>query len=186
MGGKWGRWKSPTKNALGKITKEYTTWNGLMNRVGRKTAYKDVVVSDNFKDYDFFYEWYNNQIGAHCFDENGRSFELDKDLLGDGLLYSENTCVIIPKELNNTFKVFNKRNISLPLGVSKEGRKRHYKVALSIGGKHQHIGYFETPEEASNAYMAERFKRLLELIDKYPLDNRVVDIIRNQDKVLAA
>ena len=64
-------------------------------------TYKDCICSDNFKQYTYFYEWCEQQKGFNTFDENGNIFELDKDLLfKDNKLYSEYTCVFLPKEVN--------------------------------------------------------------------------------------
>lgn len=182
MGVKWNKWVKPIYNSDKSLKREYIMWNGFMNRAGRAKSYKGVTISNTFKSYDYFYVWYNNQVGSHCVDENNRPFELDKDIVGNGLEYSEDNCVLVPRELNSYFKSFNKRNTSLPLGVSKESRKTMYRASLSIGGKHHHIGYFKTPEEASVAYKKERHNRINYLLNLYPLDKRVVDIMTIQIK----
>lgn len=181
MGGKWNRWKTPIKDEDGDIRKEYVLWSGFMNRAGKYKTYKNVTVSDNFRSYDYFFDWYNKQVGAHCTDINGRPFELDKDIVGDGSLYSEDVCVLVPKELNSQFKRYNKRNNTLPLGVSKEDRKNLYRASLSINGKFYNLGYYETPEQASKVYNQKRKERSIEIINLYPLDPRVTDILLNKN-----
>ena len=51
------------------------------------------------------------------------------------------------------------RKRNLPTGVSFKGNK--YQARIQINGKNKHLGYFLTPEEASNAY-----QNHLKLIEK--------------------
>ena len=67
--------------------KEHALWRSMLARcyternLKKKPNYIGCTVSDNFKMYEFFYEWRNEQIGFNEIDENGRQFALDKDLL---------------------------------------------------------------------------------------------------------
>ena len=85
----------------------YNCWSSMLSRCydekfkTKHPTYKDCICSDNFKQYTYFYEWCEQQKGFNTFDENGAIFELDKDLLfKNNKLYSEHTCVFLPKEIN--------------------------------------------------------------------------------------
>ena len=88
-------------------TKEYGLWQHMLERCysdtykKKKPTYEGCEVGDNFKSYEYFHEWCNKQIGFDN-DGNGNPFHLDKDLLTKGnKVYSENTSVFIPKEINS-------------------------------------------------------------------------------------
>lgn len=89
----------------GKRLPEYKFWQAMLIRCyddsfkDKNPSYKNCVVSDNFKSYPYFHNWCQHQKGFGV-----QGWQLDKDLLGDGLLYSEDTCVFIPQRLNSFFK----------------------------------------------------------------------------------
>lgn len=141
--------KYPT-NVNGKIPKSYSLWMSLLTRCfrpeKRSRAYTGCSVSENFKNYSYFHNWCQNQIG---FGQEG--FELDKDLLFKGnKLYSEDTCLFIPSRLNKLLLTSDAIRGSLPLGVSAHGKR--FKAQCLREPASPHIGVFNTPEEAFNAY----------------------------------
>lgn len=84
----------------------YTVWRAMQQRGNPSywethKHYTNTSISDGFRSWDLFYEWAVIQVGYGCFDDKGKPFELDKDLLGeDNKVYSEDTCCFIPRELN--------------------------------------------------------------------------------------
>ena len=86
----------------GRTTKEYVLWQNMLRRCysdtyqKKKPTYESCEVSDNFKSYEYFYEWCNNQFGF-----NNKDWQLDKDLLIKGnKVYSENSCGIKTQEFS--------------------------------------------------------------------------------------
>ena len=86
----------------GVLTKEYILWHSMLVRCYSNTSkkknptYEGCEASENFKSYEYFYEWCQKQIGF-----NNEGWHLDKDLLIKGnKVYSEDSCVFIPQEIN--------------------------------------------------------------------------------------
>lgn len=163
--------KYPAK-VNGKTLKEYAVWNSLLNRCYSPKyqrmwlTYVGCSASENFKNYSYFHEWCQSQIG---FGQEG--FQLDKDLLFKGnKLYSEETCLFLPSELNSLLLSRKAGRGKLPLGVS--AVKGKFLACCSKGGIYQRIALFDTPEEAHNAYkqakeafiktQAEKWKALID------------------------
>ena len=136
----------------GKHTKEYILWYSMLYRVYSKTClekhptYVGCSVSDTFLYYHLFYNWCQIQIGF-----NAIGYDLDKDLLIKGnKLYSEDTCVFIPKEIN-LLLITSKLNRGIyPIGVNKHGSK--FQAQCKVLGKLKYLGLFDTPELAFQAY----------------------------------
>ena len=143
----------------GKNVKEYKLWQSMLERCfsekyqTRCPTYKGCNVSDNFLNYAFFYGWCQEQTGFGKVDEKGRYWELEKDLLFTGnKTYSETNCVFVPHEINLFFNNHGNARGEYPVGVYFHKASGKFKAQCAVNGKRQHLGYFNTPQEAFNAY----------------------------------
>ena len=165
--------KFPTK-VSGVQTKEYSLWMNMLRRCysdkyqKKYPTYEGCEVSDNFKSYEYFYEWCHSQIGFGD-DGNGNPFHLDKDLLVKGnKVYSESTCVFIPREINQVLvKTTASRGEHL-IGVCwKKANKAFVATVRKNKGKQKHLGYFNTELEAFNAYKIAKESFIKEQANKW-------------------
>ena len=168
----------------GKIVKEYDLWQSMLNRCfsekfqTRQPTYKGCNVSDNFLNYNYFYDWCHKQVGFDNIDEKGRYWQLDKDLLFVGnKTYSETTCVFVPQEINKFFNEYGNARGEYPLGVSFDKQKGKFKAYCRVNGKIRHLGYFDTPDEAYTVYKTfkENLCKQLALKWQSEIDPRLFD-----------
>ena len=168
----------------GVLVKEYVLWTNMLRRCysdnskKKHPTYVGCEVSDNFKSYEYFYEWCHKQIG---FGVDG--FEIDKDLLVKGNnIYSESTCVFIPAEINTVLvKCVASRGEHL-IGVCWSKTANAFKVAVRKNkGKPEHLGYFNTELEAFNAYKIAKEAFIKEQANKWKdkIDHRAYNALMN-------
>ena len=139
----------------GAITKEYMLWIDMLKRCysddfkKKHPTYEGCEVSDNFKSYEYFYEWCNEQIGF-----GNQWWHLDKDLLIKGnKVYSEDSCVFIPKEINTLLTKSTASRGEYPIGVSWSKTSKAFVAQVGKNkGRSEYLGYFNTEIEAFNAY----------------------------------
>jgi len=136
----------------GKPIKEYDVWRQVLVRCydpkyqKKRPSYVGCLVSENFKNFSFFYEWAQKQIGF-----GQEDYHLDKDLLIKGnKLYSEDTCLFLPSRLNTLLLASKAVRGSLPIGVCAHNGK-FLAQCLRKPASH-HVGVFDTPELAFLAY----------------------------------
>ena len=136
-------------------TREYNLWQSMLRRCysdcskKQRPTYKDCEVSENFKYYEYFYEWCHKQIG---FDNEG--WHLDKDLLVKGnKVYGESACVFIPQEINSLLiKCTASRGENL-IGVYWHKKGKAFVAMVNKNkGRSEYLGLFTTEIEAFNAY----------------------------------
>ena len=174
----------------GVLTKEYVLWCGMLQRCysdsyqKQRPTYEGCEVSENFKSYEYFYEWCNKQIGFGN-DGNGNPFQLDKDLLNKGnKVYSEDSCVFIPREINQVLVKRTALRGEHLIGVywHKRGKAFAAQVNKSNGGS-EYLGLFNTEIEAFNAYKIAKEIYIKELANrlKSQIDDRAYNALMNYE-----
>ena len=136
-------------------TKEYTLWRNMLERCysdtfkKKRPTYEGCEVSNNFLHYEYFYEWCHNQIGF-----GNEGWHLDKDLLVKGnKVYSESTCVFIPREINQVLTKCTASRGEHLIGVYWCKTNKAFKAQVSKNkGNQKNLGLFKTELEAFNAY----------------------------------
>ena len=151
-------------------TKEYDLWNGMLRRCysdalkKKYPTYIDCEVSDKFKSYEYFYEWCNKQIGF-----SNKDWHLDKDLLVKGnKVYSEDTCVFIPREINSLLIKCDASRGEHLIGVC--WHKKDNAFVAHVGkskGKREYLGFFKTEIEAFKAYKTAKENFIKEQANKW-------------------
>ena len=167
-------------------TKEYVLWVHMLQRCysdsfkKKRPTYEDCKCSENFKSYEYFYEWCHSQIG---FDNEG--WHLDKDLLAKGnRVYSADSCIFIPKEINSLLiKREALRGESL-IGVYWDKTNKAFRARVNKNkGKQEHLGYFTTEIEAFNAYKQAKESFIKEQANKWKdkIDERAYEALMNYE-----
>ena len=166
----------------GRDTKEYTLWKNMLKRCysdaykKKRPTYECCEVSDNFKNYEYFYEWCHKQIGF-----NNKGWHLDKDLLTKGnKVYSENSCVFIPAEINTLLiKCTASRGENL-IGVYWDKKGKAFVAMVNKNkGRSEYLGYFKTETEAFNAYKKAKEAFIKEQAEKWKgkIDDRAYEAL---------
>lgn len=122
-----------------------------------------------YKEFNITYEsvdvcddWYNFQNFAKWFEENYvEGWQLDKDLLcTDYKIYSPITCCFIPQEINCLLKEQKETTGTVKI-------KNKYKSQIGVDKIHNHIGTFDSLEDANKAYKKEKKKYILSVAEQY-------------------
>ena len=166
--------KYPSK-VNGRNTNEYMLWQNMLERCYNNTnicdnskkknpTYEGCKVSENFLHYEYFYEWCHSQIGFY----NG-DWHLDKDLLIKGnKVYSESTCVFLPREINQLLVKCTALRGECLIGVSWHKRDKAFmaRVSKNKGGS-EWLGSFTTEIEAFKAYKKAKESFIKEQANKW-------------------
>ena len=165
-------------------TKEYMLWQNMLKRCYSDTlkkrcpTYEGCEVSDKFKSYEYFYEWCNKQIGF-----GNKDWHLDKDLLIKGnKVYSEYSCVFIPKDINLLLTKSTASRGEQLIGVSwSKTNKAFVSRVHKNKGKAEYLGYFKTEIEAYNAYKQAKETFIKEQASKWKsqIDPRAYEALMN-------
>ncbi len=167
-------------------TKEYVLWQSMLVRCysdaykKKHPTYEGCEVSDNFKSYEYFYEWCNNQIGF-----GNEGWQLDKDLIIKGnKVYDENTCVFLPNEINTLLTKRTASRGEYLIGVYWSKINKAFRAMVSKNkGKQEYLGCFKTEIEAFNAYKQAKETFIKEQANKWKdkIDDRAYSALINYE-----
>jgi hypothetical protein len=158
-------------------------WNAMHIRCkagARNPSYAGCSISENFKDFQFFAEWCQHQIGYSKKNSDGKHWSLEKDLLVRGnRMYSEDVCVFLPTEINNLLLLQSGKRGAWPIGVHYSKEKDVFVAQLNSKGKRWHLGYFKTPEEAFERYKFAKESHIRDMATKWrcEIDSRAFDAL---------
>lgn len=162
-----------------KNTREYSLWKSMLQRCycvkyqKKQQTYIGCSVSDNFKNYSYFYEWVLKQKNY-----NKDEWQLDKDVILKGnKLYSEDLCVFLPREINAFFNSKQNINREYKLGVSFRENVGLFVARCNTNSKSKFLGYFNTEEEAYFAYKTYKESLCKKIANKWKneIDSRAYD-----------
>ena len=139
-------------------TWEYNKWQSMLRRCfdnkfkEKKPTYKDVICCDKWLCFANFLE--DLEILKQEYNWNvDEKLQLDKDILHKGnKIYSLKNCVLVPSWINLLFIKSDANRGEYPIGVSYHKGAKKYKAQCRINGKKISLGYYNTIEEAFNAY----------------------------------
>lgn len=152
----------------GVLTPAYRAWTGALTRCYSEESrhkwesYKDCTVHEDWHNFQVFAEWYSSQENFGC------GYHLDKDLLVQGnRVYSEDTCCLIPEQVNYAIAGKKSSSRGVPEGVCVDKRYNKYNSSISRFGRDVYLGFFEDAEEAHKVYRVAKKEYLIELAELF-------------------
>lgn len=167
--------------------KEYSAWSNLIRRTSgmvKTTAYVNATCSDDWKVFSSFLRDLKLMKGYSTFLNN--DWALDKDLIVFGNKhYSKDTCVLVPREINNLLVRKESSNIGCKVGVHWSSKKEMYVAQLSVKTRRLYIGAFRNEEEAFQAYKKAKETYIKEVAEKWKveIDDRVYNTLMSWELI---
>ena len=171
----------PTK-VNGRNCALYIKWTSMLKRCYsekqqiKQPTYIGCTVSDEFKDYSKWREWYDN----YQYKQEG--WQLDKDLLVKGnKVYSRETCVLLPKEINLALTTSRKSRGEHLIGVSFHKQSNKFLAGMFRSGKYLYLGLYNTEIDAHLSYKEAKEAYIKEVANKWKdqIDPRAYEALIN-------
>lgn len=157
-----------TMSMNGKHTKCYSTWLNMLARCyhkeNEKNYYQICEVRHEWHNFQGFSDWFQ----ANYYEIEGQLMNLDKDILCKGnKIYSPDTCVFVPQNINKLFTKRDNCRGDLPIGVVYNKSNKKYNARCDVNGKKKTLGYYNTPEEAFQVYKNFKENYIKEVAEEY-------------------
>ncbi len=144
----------------------------------KKPRYRGCTVDPAFHDFKDFFKWMPSAKGH---DMSG--WHIDKDIVAAGnKVYSPETCVFVPREINSFYTKREKSRGDYPLGVSLHKQVNRFMVSgHELAGKTIYLGLYDTPEEGFNVFLDHKKRQAKMLANIYDglVDERVIHSLMN-------
>lgn len=153
-------------------SEEYYYWNNMLKRCyslkyqKEQITYIDCKVCNEWLNFQNFVKWFRKNYYRI---ENER-MQLDKDILiKNNKIYSPDTCIFVPQNINNLFTKRQNKRGDLPIGVTYYKRNNKYGAQCCHleKGKSRYLGLYDTPEEAFDMYKTEKERYIKKVADEY-------------------
>jgi len=138
----------------------YRTWASMISRCysskyqENKPTYKGCTVTSEWLTFSNFKRWMMAQ--------EWQDKVLDKDILVTGnKTYSPELCLFVTNKINTLMGGDLRKRGGKPIGISYHKRTKNFIACCSFNGKSRHLGYYPTPEKASDAYRAFKYQLIL-------------------------
>lgn len=154
--------------------KWYDYWRSMIERVtsnnnGNLRTYIEATLCEDWYNYQNFAKW----AEENYYQVQDLKMELDKDILVKGnKLYSPETCVFVPHNINTLFVKADKSRGDLPIGAYWHERDQEYRAQCSYitdkgVRKNKWLGGYDNPEDAYMAYKRFKESHIKDIAEKY-------------------
>lgn len=153
-----------------KNNKIYKDWYGMLSRCYdisykyKYQTYKNCTVCDDWLNFQNFAKWYSENY----YEIEKYRMNIDKDiLLKRNKLYSPETCVFVPHNINKLFIKCDASRGEFPIGVSFSSKRVKYISSCCDNGKGKRLGEFDSPKEAFYTYKEYKEKLIKRIAEEY-------------------
>lgn len=164
-----GEGGNKSREENGEKTKKYLTWFAMLQRcyslnsLDSKPTYLGCSVCEGWMNFQNFCEWFD----LNYYEIPNTTMCLDKDILNKGnKIYSPNTCVFVPQEINKLLTKRDRFRGDLPIGVKKTP-SNNFTSVCNLNNKNIFLGKFDNIKDAFNEYKKFKEEVMRIMADKY-------------------
>jgi len=162
-----------TCDTNGDVLDSYSCWKSMIQRCFsekeklRHPTYRDVTCCDEWIYYSNFKKFYDENY----YEVDEHRIHLDKDILVKGnKIYSPQTCMFVPQNINTLFIKREGVRGKYPIGVSYNKPNKNYTSNCRDNkGNRKLIGSFNTPEQAFYSYKESKENNIKQIAEEYKL-----------------
>ena len=149
----------------------YKVWQDMFRRCyghgvnDTKPCYSDCSIAEVWHNFQNFAMWYKENY----YNIDGQIMQIDKDILQKGnKVYSPDTCILVPNEINALMVKRKLQRGNTPIGVYYNKNMNMYVAFCWTGGaQKEYLGQYGTQEDAFIAYKKRKEQYIKEVADKY-------------------